>query len=277
MGFDTKKPVFHGSAKPFDKFDNSMLGSNTGASDASIGHHFAGDRSDADLYATMAAEKLQQALTGDGYGATGHIGEYLVRSKNPLIVDDFDSPLLDKFEALNVAKQNKNDSIIYPYGTNVDSAYTQVVFEPENVRLKNAAFDPWRKTAATAAAFGVADQVVILADLGVAAGVERGFADLDNGQALGLVIAVKVTVDRRPPHLFVALNAGAPGAVLLGLAHEVSAPVGSRVQGAVVVASCDGVVQGFHGTVLGALLRSQIPGPPGRASSCSGTYIVVHE
>jgi|LauGreSuBDMM15SN_2_FD.fasta_scaffold22393_1 hypothetical protein len=154
MGFDTSKPVFHGSAQPLDRFDNAMLGSNTGADDALIGHHFAGDRSDADLYATMAAEKLQKAQTGDGYGATGNIGEYLIRSKNPLVVDDFDSPLLDKIEAFNYAKQNKNDSIIFPYGTSVDSAYTQVVFDPENIRLKNAAFDPFRKTAATAAALG---------------------------------------------------------------------------------------------------------------------------
>jgi hypothetical protein len=156
MGFDTSKPVFHGSAQPLDRFDNAMLGSNTGADDALIGHHFAGDRSDADLYATMAAEKFQKAQTGDGYGATGNIGEYLIRSKNPLIVDDFESPLLDKIEAFNYAKQNKNDSIIFPYGTSVDSAYTQVVFDPENIRLKNAAFDPFRKTAATAATMGVA-------------------------------------------------------------------------------------------------------------------------
>jgi len=155
MGFDPKQ-VFHGSAKPFESFDSSLLGSNTGAADATIGHHFAGSKADADLYATMAAEKLQKELTGDGYGASGYIGEYFTRSKNPLIVDDFNSPLLDKFLAYEQAIKNKNDSIVFPYGTNVDSDYTKIIFDPANIRSRNAAFDPFRKDVATATTMGVA-------------------------------------------------------------------------------------------------------------------------
>lgn len=155
MGFDEMN-VYHGSATPLKEFKNEFLGSTTGANDAYMGHHFAGSKSDADLYATMAAEKLQKAETGDGYGATGYIGTYKTRSENPLVVDLESEFIADKFGAYQNAISNKNDAMIFPYGTDVDSDYTRVIFNPENIRSINAAFDPFRKTAATAAAMGVA-------------------------------------------------------------------------------------------------------------------------
>lgn len=129
--------LYHGSAKEFDRFDGNLLGKNTGANDASIGFHFADNPADADLYASMAAEK--QGLSN------GYIGKYDVNMQKPLVISPFvedgnisedmiDGFLNDKISAKNYAIDNNYDGVIYPHGTNVDSGYTAIAFNPDQIQ-----------------------------------------------------------------------------------------------------------------------------------------------
>lgn len=126
--------LYHGSLTDIDKFDLKRLGSNTGAKDAEIGVHFAGDIADADLYSSMAAAKA---------GAErGVIGSYRVGAKNPLVVDESGNApkslikkmIEDKMFARDYARAHGFDSIVYPRGTNVDSGNTVIVFDPEIIQ-----------------------------------------------------------------------------------------------------------------------------------------------
>lgn len=136
--FSLPDELFHGSHARIDKFDPLLLGSNTGANDASIGFHFARDRADADFYAGMAARNMGLQ--------SGYVGRYRVESKNPLVISPFDDDgtlrgklreelLSDKLKAKSFAEKNGYDSIVYPHGTNVDSAYTAISFDPSKIRL----------------------------------------------------------------------------------------------------------------------------------------------
>lgn len=128
---------YHGTAKEFDRFDRNLLGTNTDANDASVGFHFSDNKADADLYASMAARK--QGLD------RGFIGAYDLDMKNPLIVgidpSDGNAPesmlqnfLDDKMAAARYAKDNGFDGLIYPYGTNVDSGYTAIAFDADQIK-----------------------------------------------------------------------------------------------------------------------------------------------
>lgn len=134
------KEVYHGSGKEFDAFDMSKIQSNTQASDAGIGWHFSDNKSDAGFYADMGARNL-------GIDK-GHIGKWDVDMKNPLVIgiDESDGNvpahlieelLNDKFAAKAYAQARGHDGIIYPYGTNVDSAWTGILFDGKKaVKLK---------------------------------------------------------------------------------------------------------------------------------------------
>lgn len=129
--------VYHGTGKDFAKFDRSKLTSNTNANDASIGWHFSDNKSDAGFYADMAARKAGQEK--------GFIGKWDVDMKNPLVIgideadgnvpqDLIEGLLNDKFLAKEYAIKNGHDGIIYPYGTNVDSAWTAILFDGDKAK-----------------------------------------------------------------------------------------------------------------------------------------------
>lgn len=140
--------VYHGSADEFTTFDKSRLGSNTGYGDALAGFHFAESRADADFYATMSAQKR-------GVQDGGVIRPFFLAIKNPLVVGVDETSgnakertqefLDDKIAAREFAIDNGYDGIIYPHGTNVDSGYTAIAFEPEQIKSaigNNGKFDP---------------------------------------------------------------------------------------------------------------------------------------
>lgn len=129
------KEVYHGSGKDFDKFDMSKIQSNTKANDAGIGWHFSDNKSDAGFYADMGARNLGVDK--------GHVGKWDVNMKNPLVIglDEADGNvpahliqklLNDKFLAKEYALKNGHDGIIYPYGTDVDAAWTGILFDGKN-------------------------------------------------------------------------------------------------------------------------------------------------
>ena len=131
--------VYHGTGEPFDAFSKSYLGSNTGYGDAEIGFHFADNIADADFYASKAAERLGKDR--------GIVEKYRLDLKKPMVVSPFESNvpeelvqdfLDNKIAAKEYAIANGFDGIIYPHGTNVDSGYTAVAFEPEQIhKVKN--------------------------------------------------------------------------------------------------------------------------------------------
>lgn len=134
------KEVYHGTGKEFDAFDMSKIQSNTRADDAGIGWHFSDNKSDAGFYADMAARNLGLDK--------GHVGKWDLDMKNPLVIgiDESDGNipaelidvlLNDKFLAKKYAIDNGHDGIIYPYGTNVDSGWTGILFDGKKaVKLK---------------------------------------------------------------------------------------------------------------------------------------------
>lgn len=124
--------VYHGSGKEFDKFDMGKIQSNTKANDAGIGWHFSDNKSDAGFYADMGARNIGVEK--------GHVGKWDLDMKSPLVIgiDEADgnvpsnliqSFLDDKLLAKEYALKHGHDGIIYPYGTNVDSAWTGILFD----------------------------------------------------------------------------------------------------------------------------------------------------
>jgi hypothetical protein len=147
--FKVPKTLYHGSAEPFESFDPKLLGTNTKSSDAEIGFHFSDNKSDASLYADMA--KRQQLRRDEPWLSesdvqfeSGVVRPFNLDIKNPLVIggDEFEGNagkftqqfLDDKLAARKYADENGYDGIIYPQGTNVDSGYTVIAFEPSQIK-----------------------------------------------------------------------------------------------------------------------------------------------
>jgi len=145
------KTFYHGSADPFERFDPSLLGTNTKSADAGIGFHFSDNKADASLYADMAkrARLLRDEpwlSKSDVDGASGVVRSFDLNMQNPLVVGMNDSEgnagkltqqfLDDKWAARRYADANGHDGIIYPQGTNVDSGYTAIAFDPDQIVKK---------------------------------------------------------------------------------------------------------------------------------------------
>jgi len=142
------KTLYHGSADDFDKFDRSLLGTNTRAKDAEVGFHFSDNKADASLYADMAARnKLMRdepwSSKSDVSMASGIVRPFDINMKNPLVVALNESDgntgkntqqfLDDKWAAKIYADEHGYDGIIYPNGTNVDAGYTAIAFDPSQI------------------------------------------------------------------------------------------------------------------------------------------------
>ena len=138
--------VYHGSGEAFNEFDVGRIGENTGYGDAEVGFHFSDNNADADFYATKAASRL---------GTKPVVRKFYLSLQNPLVVgfDESDGNagdktqdfLDDKIAAKEYAVENGYDGIVYPYGTNVDSGYTAIAFNPTQVKSatgNNGQFDP---------------------------------------------------------------------------------------------------------------------------------------
>jgi hypothetical protein len=155
MGFDTD--VLHGTAKDFPKFDMNMAGVNTRQSGDELGIFSTSKPFLANNYAEIASKggwanrtqpdgavvyplkaNLQSPKRFDT--ATGFYREADPRAANQSLGD-----------WRNELQSQGYDSVI------VRPDLEEVVaFNPDQLRSRFAAFDPWRRTAATAAAMGVA-------------------------------------------------------------------------------------------------------------------------
>lgn len=169
MGFDT--PAYHGTNKAFDAFKVGKGGV---------------DELGAGVYTTEAPYAANMWATGKG----GNVMPVMTKS-----ADVFDRANLSKDSYMEIAKRIKQNPESLPplvrgwadeslddlagyiqktsgnggLNTWVERAgyigakdkgsqipMQQVTFNPENIRSRSAAFDPWRRTAAVAATMGVA-------------------------------------------------------------------------------------------------------------------------
>jgi hypothetical protein len=182
MGFDT--PAYHGTAADVKSFDLSKAGTQMN-SDWGNAAYLTPDPSNASYYATEAGakniknaafeqyEKLARGLPRDDpqgfkllndYRAAARAAEatpekanvmpLLMNTRNAVsheVVDGMTDPNL--YNTLRMGQNNKDIATIMNNPTTV-SEYA--VFNPDKIRSRFAAFDPWRKTAAVAATMGVA-------------------------------------------------------------------------------------------------------------------------
>ena len=156
MGFDTNMPLYHGTGADIKAFDPRMAGKN--------------DRGlwGRGQYLTTTPESASSYAFREGDGA--NVIPAFIASKNPMKVttgkdlitrmpDGTDTRALignnlDGAKIKEIAQSAGHDSVfqVKPNGNIGDI----VTFNPDSIRSAFAAFDPFRKTAATAAAMGVA-------------------------------------------------------------------------------------------------------------------------
>lgn len=134
--------VFHGTTAKFTEFDRSERGTNTNASGAERGFFFAGDSSDSNLYVEIAQSRARNNYEEE---PEGRILKVYLKASNPLILTPFEEANIDEDTvnelidsdpaALEYANDNGFDAVIWPHGNINNSAYTAVVFQPDQIRL----------------------------------------------------------------------------------------------------------------------------------------------
>jgi len=163
MGFDTSSPLFFGSTDDISALDKSKIGSRY---DYSFGHHTTSSPEEASNYAQSPDNMIQnfQSLPDKQVASEGgNVMPLVGRSDNPLQISttqpaasmeadlnryDIQRQLM---EAINAGKPY--DSVIIDA---LDGNKNFISLNPDNIRSRFAAFDPYRKSAAVAAAMGVA-------------------------------------------------------------------------------------------------------------------------
>jgi hypothetical protein len=191
MGFDT--PAYHGTNRDFSAFSNQMLGANTGAKSAKGAHFAASSPDTANSYVKSGAfvkddapalealfkkpgawDEYSNAPTNqdrwavlEKYGLShgqGRVIPLQLNMQKPRIKDYKGEVYRDTTyaEEIAAAKKGKKDSVIfkstYDGGGESQAGMSDIfaVMSPDQIRSRFAAFDPFRKTAATAALMGVA-------------------------------------------------------------------------------------------------------------------------
>jgi len=155
MGFDTD--LLHGTAKDFNKFDMGLAGTNTRQAGDELGAFATAKPFLADSYAEIASKGGWANRTQPG-GAT--VYPLKANLQNPKRFETASSFYREADQ--RAAKQELGKWRSDLQGQGYDSVIVRpdmeevVVFNPDQLRSRFAAFDPWRKTAATAAAMGVA-------------------------------------------------------------------------------------------------------------------------
>lgn len=200
MGFDT--PAYHGTNREFTQFKNEMLGANTKAKSATKGHFAASSPDTANSYVktsniyddTAPAYESLFKIPGaweEYANAATNADKWAVLSKHglsegsgrviPLQVNLGNARVKDYkgmgyrdttyADELTAAKRGKKDSVVFKHtfdaGGESPAGMTDIyaLMSPDQIRSRFAAFDPWRKTAATAAAMGVAAPDLLASEL----------------------------------------------------------------------------------------------------------------
>jgi hypothetical protein len=163
MGFDTD--VYHATGADFPKFDLKKAGSATTIT-----------KGEKAVFSSTKPSVSNEFIAGPFYQKDGQILRHYDEGSNiiplkaragQLDIHDmfgatYDAPYVQ--QALKDAKKDKMDNVVFrqmkdPGFTTLGSGEKSNILatmNPDMLRSRFAAFDPWRKTAATAAAFGVA-------------------------------------------------------------------------------------------------------------------------
>jgi hypothetical protein len=133
MGFADE--LYHGTGADIQKFDKSF------------------DKLDRGFWFGSPDVASGFAASKQATGGSPNVIPSMVRVENPYVYDALDP---NKAKGLKEIFQNASDDIYDGVRMVNTNSPAIVVKNPDQVRSRFAAFDPWRKTAATAAAFGVA-------------------------------------------------------------------------------------------------------------------------
>lgn len=152
MGFDVNKPLYHATdaATDFDAFMVSPKG-----------------KLGAGVYTSPVA-KYTEKYAGEDARIMPLVGrgKFTTEDERIAVFDAIRQQLVDQNP--NFSMQELKDKLLQELkrqgfsGSDMDKE--RVVFDPENLRSRFAAFDPFRKTAATAAALGVAAPNLLAAE-----------------------------------------------------------------------------------------------------------------
>jgi hypothetical protein len=155
MGFTTD--LLHGTAKDFNKFDMGLAGTNTRQAGDELGAFATAKPFLADSYAEIASKGGWANRTSPGGATVYPLKANLQNPKRFETASGFYREADPRAAKQELGKwrdelqsQGYDSVIVRPDMEEV------VAFNPDQLRSRFAAFDPWRKTAATAAAFGVA-------------------------------------------------------------------------------------------------------------------------
>jgi hypothetical protein len=154
MGFDT--PAFHGTARDFDQFSIAKSVDKEGRK---MGLGWGKDK----MYFADTGEAASGAASGAEYfgrGTQQNVIPSLLNIRKPIHSDEYIG-MVDNFINQGLTRDKailKVDKSLQKQG--IDAINSDVggmaVFNPDQIRSRFAAFDPWRKTAAVAATMGVA-------------------------------------------------------------------------------------------------------------------------
>jgi len=146
MGFDVDNPVYHGTGADFDKFNDDLLGTNTGAPSARMGHFFSETPHTASQYARMSSK-----VAIDDYNIFEDVLKKQIEQFNSIkgLPDDFKIQSLDdiinrkeifekKREFIRSAKKgsffNKEENAAFDRIGKIESQWDNVYF---NANIKN--------------------------------------------------------------------------------------------------------------------------------------------
>jgi hypothetical protein len=133
MGFNDE--LFHGTGADIQKFDKSF------------------DKLDRGFWFGSPDVASGFAASKQATGGSPNVIPSMVRVENPYVYDALDP---NKAKGLKEIFQNASDDIYDGVRMVNTNSPAIVVKNPDQIRSRFAAFDPWRKTAAVAATMGVA-------------------------------------------------------------------------------------------------------------------------
>jgi hypothetical protein len=153
MGFEENNPLYHATdaATDFGAFVASPRG-----------------KLGAGVYTSPSAKYTEKYVGGENARIMPLVtrGKFSDEDAKMTIAEDIRQQLVDQNPNFSVQEwKDKTLQELRRQGyAGSDTAQERVVFDPENLRSRFAAFDPYRKSAATAAAFGVAAPDLLAAE-----------------------------------------------------------------------------------------------------------------
>jgi hypothetical protein len=140
MGFDTETVLYHGTSEKFDAFEAGLR---------DPGVWMTTNITNASSYARGPDAQMHTLYIKPGKTLTIRAewenGDIVFKSPDV----DVDMSDWTNVDAAKYARRKGYDTLIFPDGNKTESDYTAVVFNPENIRSVDAAFDPEKAGSST--------------------------------------------------------------------------------------------------------------------------------